>query len=324
MSKDLNKLKELMRQNTVTEDYICQNKLEKDFCLSVNEVSDILGYAVPTVQNFVLPYLKQAEATPGGYIKEYMFEKTKNKRIKKVISKESFVNYIGAICNVEEEYETIYLDKKNDFFDDILEHVKLKRNIQVALNRASNELNKMYGTDNEVMERKRIDFRQEMVSNIFIESHFGKLEEIKRFYQERNSRNVAMRAEYTVNDFYEVLKNNMYSVRQLKEKYSMKHYQQVYRVIDRVSCMKIKLASAIDGTEITNEINDRNIRYIFKDDENLVFSTEYYYIRLNKDVYDVFKILREESNDTETMEDFIKKKVEEVIKTMEFEDLKKE
>ena len=105
MSKDLNKLKELMRQNTVTEDYICQNKLEKDFCLSVNEVSDILN------ENRMEDQVHQ--------YKEKVLNIVSNQRKKE--------NKLSIIIKVFEKYKNMLNEEEINMFNGLIESYENQR-----------------------------------------------------------------------------------------------------------------------------------------------------------------------------------------------------
>lgn len=313
-------LKELMKNNTYTEDLILNLGLKNDFNLTVNDVADILGYAPETVQNFVLPYLKQAVAEPDGYIKDYMKDIVGNRRIKKVISRKSLVEYIGLKMNIQDEFECIYIKEDNEkylnFIDSVQEHVKYKRNIQQALSLACQNLDAKWIKED-------ID-RDSFVANVFISLQGEKtIDEINRFYKisnlEKFDDDDDVVEKYNVDEFLEMLKTNMYSVRKIKEQFGFSHVQQVYRYLEKVSCMKIKIN---DLTGVRNEKADRNVRYILKKLINIEELKKSYCIRLNKETFEKLKNTLHLTEYT-SLEEYIKYEVLNEVKKLQFKEWKK-
>lgn len=313
-------LKELMKNNTYTEDLILNLGLKNDFNLTVNDVADILGYAPETVQNFVLPYLKQAVAEPDGYIKDYMKDIVGNRRIKKVISRKSLVEYIGLKMNIQDEFECIYIKEDNEkylnFIDSVQEHVKYKRNIQQALSLACQNLDAKWIKED-------ID-RDSFVANVFISLQGEKtIDEINRFYKISNLEKFDdddVVEKYNVDEFLEMLKTNMYSVRKIKEQFGFSHVQQVYRYLEKVSCMKIKIN---DLTGVRNEKADRNVRYILKKLINIEELKKSYCIRLNKETFEKLKNTLQ-LTDFSSLEEYIQYEVLNEVRKIEFKEWRKE
>lgn len=315
-------LKELMKENTYDESTILNLGLKDDFNLTVNDVADILGYAPETVQNYVLPYLKQANAEPYGYIKDYMKDIIGSKRIKKVISRKSLVEYIGLKMNIEDEFECIYIKEDNekymDFIDSVQEHVKYKRNIQQALSLACQNL------DAKWKEESINTDRESFVANVFVASKEKKtIDEIHRFYkisnlEQLNENDVIEK--YTIDEFLELLKYNMFSVRQIKEKYAFSHVQQVYRFLEKTSCMKIKIN---DLTGFKNEKSDRNVRYVLKKLIDIDDLKKSYCIRLNKQTFEKLKNTLPLTEFT-SLEEYIKYEVLNEVRKIQFKEWKKE
>lgn len=313
-------LKELMKNNTYTEDLILNLGLKNDFNLTVNDVADILGYAPETVQNFVLPYLKQAVAEPDGYIKDYMKDIVGNRRIKKVISRKSLVEYIGLKMNIQDEFECIYIKEDNEkylnFIDSVQEHVKYKRNIQQSLSLACQNLDAKWIKED-------ID-RDSFVANVFISLQGEKtIDEINRFYKISNLEKFDdddVVEKYNVDEFLEMLKTNMYSVRKIKEQFGFSHVQQVYRYLEKVSCMKIKIN---DLTGVRNEKADRNVRYILKKLINIEELKKSYCIRLNKETFEKLKNTLQ-LTDFSSLEEYIQYEVLNEVRKIEFKEWRKE
>lgn len=320
MKKDL---KALMEKNTRKEDYIIKHNLKSDFNLTVNDVAAILGYAPETVQSFVLPYLEQAVAEPDGYIKEYMKDIVGNRRIKKVISRESLLKYIGLRMNIEDEFECIYIPKDNndkyiEFIDSIQEHVKYTRNIQQALSLACENVDVKWRKEDISTDR------DSFVASVFIASQeINTIDEINRFYQFSNLEKI--NDEYAIkkcntDEILLMLRKNMYSVREVKDEFKFAHVQQVYRFLERVSCMKIKIN---DLNGVKNEKSDRNIRYILKNVVSIEELKKCYCIRLNKETFEKLKNTLPLTEFT-SLEEYIKYEVLNEVRKIQFKEWKKE
>lgn len=244
-----------------------------------------------------------------------------NRRIKKVISRKSLVEYIGLKMNIEDEFECIYVKEDNEeylnFIDSVQEHVKYKRNIQQALSLACQNLDDKWRK--ETINTDRDTF----IANVFIASQEKKtIDEIHRFYKisnlERFNENDVVE-KYNIDEFLQLLKNNMFSVREIKEQFGFSHVQQVYRYLEKVSCMKIKIN---DLTGVKNEKSDRNVRYILKNIINIEELKKSYCIRLNKETFEKLKNTLQLTDYT-SLEEYIQYEVLSEVKKIEFKEWKK-
>lgn len=163
---------------------------EEDFCITVNNVADILAYAVPTVQTFIIPKLDRVYA--DKYIKGYMG----NCKIKLIISKESLIKFLNAFM-LEVERNTVYCLREDseylgEDFEKLKRITKSYRDMKDKMHQAAHELNKKYnskgdfktlGEDNvlEIIEYNLFSIRQ--IKMIY---KFKHIMQIYRFLEKKN------------------------------------------------------------------------------------------------------------------------------------------
>lgn len=219
------------------DDYIKDNKLEDDFCYTINDVANMLDLALGTVQTFIIPRLDVAVA--GEYIREYM----ERPRLKRVVSESSVIDFLGwYIADVPytcDTYAISKIDPDTDFEEDnvSLEHTLLfeihkvlenAKRIQPFLNFASSYLEQQHFADYIISEEEHKIRIKEAVQN--------------------------------------VLDNNILSFNQLKKKLNMRHNQQVYRWLEKNAHTKLILKSL----DTTGSQKRDNVRYITKPNINIL------------------------------------------------------
>lgn len=284
-----NELNAIYDSNMITEEDIICKHLEDDYCLMVNDVAAILGFSQENVQNNILPYLMKCRA--GKYIKRYM----RNKRVKIVISKESLCEYITQSLYVQEAYYIHSLKSDTAIINSVLELVGNKRQIQKALNYVSDSLNTKYASSLESYDNRinALDSKIKRVkeNNInvvdYIAAASWDIDVIQQHYMELKKELKSIKSnefkEQEYIDMYNVFSNDMYSIRQLKDKLDYKHTQQVYRFLDKVSHVVLKLGDTAKSER--GEKGDRNTRYIIsKESFNVV--KDAYFVRLSHSAYE--------------------------------------
>lgn len=219
------------------DDYIKDNKLEDDFCYTINDVANMLDLALGTVQTFIIPRLDVAVA--GEYIREYM----ERPRLKRVVSESSVIDFLGwYIADVPytcDTYAISKIDPNTDFEEDnvSLEHRLLfeihqilqnGKRVQPFLNFAANYLEQKHFADYIISEEEHKIRIKEAVQN--------------------------------------VLDNNILSFNQLKKKLNMRHNQQVYRWLEKNAHTKLILKSL----DTTGSQKRDNVRYITKPNINIL------------------------------------------------------
>ncbi|MDK0817912.1 hypothetical protein P5E59_14865 [Clostridium perfringens] len=220
-----------------SDDYVRDNKLEDDFCYTINDVANMLDLAIGTVQTFIVPRLDVAVA--GEYIREYM----KRPQLKRAISKSSLTDFIGWYVDEVsydcDTYAISRIDPDTDFEEDevSLEH-KLIFEIHEILGNA-----------------KRIQPFLNFSSNYLEQQHFVDYE----FSQEEQQ----IRTNEAVKS---ILDNNILSFSQLKKELKKRHNQQVYRWLDKNAHTKLILKSL----DTSGAQKRDNVRYILKPNINVL------------------------------------------------------
>lgn len=220
------------------DDYVKLNELADDFCYTIDGVANMLDLAVGTVQTFIVPKLDVAVA--GKYIREYM----SRPKLKRVISKDSLIGFLGwYVDEVRYDCDTYAISKINpdiniDEEDDIsLEH------------RLLFEIHEILGN------AKRIQPFLNFSSNYLEQQHFADYQ-ISKEEQE-------IRVKEAIKN---VIDNNILSFNQLKKKLGMRHNQQVYRWLEKSSHTKLILKSL----DVSGEQKRDNVRYILKPNINIL------------------------------------------------------
>lgn len=219
------------------DDYVRDNKLEDDFCYTIDGIANKLDLAVGTVQTFIIPKLDVAIAK--DYIREYM----KRPKLKRVVSKASLTDFIGwyidSVAYDCDTYAISRIDPDTDFEEDevSLEHKLIFEIHQILQN------------------GKRVQPFFNFSSNYLEQQHFADYQ----FSQEEQQ----IKIDEAVKS---ILDNNILSFSQLKKELKMKHNQQVYRWLDKNAHTKLILKSLdTSGTQKRD-----NVRYILKPNINVL------------------------------------------------------
>ena len=248
-----------------------------DFSLTINDVADILGFSVEHIQNNVLEHLRVVDAIPS--IKEGMG----NNRLKKVVSKKSLEEYITTSLVVSERKTATTFARDSVEIDKIKEILGPGAKIQKMLDDAGKHLNEKFNYK-KLEEEERI--RKEKIKKRLIENDAN----VEEFLQGKDD-NLVDVLDYSDIDnenvsVFDTLVNDMYSVKELKKRWGMRHTMQVYRELDKTSYVAVQIGNAdyIEGREERGVRGDRNIRYIINN-EDLKIEKGVYRIQLNRAVY---------------------------------------
>ena len=248
-----------------------------DFSLTINDVADILGFSVEHIQNNVLEHLRVVDAIPS--IKEGMG----NNRLKKVVSKKSLEEYITTSLAVSERKTATTFARDSVEIDKIKEILGPGAKIQKMLDDAGKHLNEKFNYK-KLEEEERI--RKEKIKKRLIENDAN----VEEFLQGKDD-NLVDVLDYSDIDnenvsVFDTLVNDMYSVKELKKRWGMRHTMQVYRELDKTSYVAVQIGNAdyIEGREERGVRGDRNIRYIINN-EDLKIEKGVYRIQLNHAVY---------------------------------------
>ena len=282
MTKD--ELRDIYEQNMITEKELIERGLEGDYCVTVNTVASILGFSQENVQSNVLPHLMKCRV--GKYIKSYM----QNNRLKIVVSKSSLCEYICSALAVQEAFQIYYYPHDSSFIEKIGEALGNKKKIQPYLNYAADKLNQQFKITDEYRQseleiiNKRISRLEEGTVNVidFIGAKSFDASVIVKYYRDIKAQLTSDDNHDTsddVNSVYSIFEKDMYSLKQIKEKLGFRHTQQVYRFLDRVPHVAIKIADALPAS-IDRKKGDRNTRYIINNKSFKLIDGQYY-IRLN-------------------------------------------
>lgn len=217
------------------DEYVMENELESDFCLTINDIANILDLAIPTVQTYIIPRVDVAVA--GEYIRGYM----ENNRLKRVVSKSSLIDFLGWYINVVDydcdTYAISKWDSKKNNDDLCLEHILITeihsilenaKRIQPFLNFSSQFLEDIHFADYSISEEEK---------------------------------------EIRVRDCVKsVLEHNVLSFNQIKAKKGFNHNEQVVRHLKKKAHIKLRLNSL----DTTGSAKKDNVRYILKDNINIL------------------------------------------------------
>lgn len=276
---DKKELKKIYDENMVTEEYIINNKLEDDFSLTVNQVADILAFSVENVQSYVLPYLMKCRT--GDYIKYYM----KNRRLKIVISKESLVEYISKSLKVEEVKKVIHFEKGDIRLQEVIDTIKDKRVIPSYFKYVSELISAKFKESSADKERKKRRRQKAYEGDVDIldvlAAGTSDVGLIQQYYKEQEELEKRESSEFNI---FNVYRDDMYSIRQIKDLMRYRHTQQVYRFLDRAASVKLRINDMLILTGNTTK-GDRNIRYIITKEDLEIAKTDCYRIIITDAVY---------------------------------------
>lgn len=210
--------------------------LEDDYCLTINQVADMLDLHVTTVQTYIIPRLNVAEA--GMYIRSYM----NNPRLKRVVSKTSLIDFLGwyvdsvkydcdtyTISRVDSKADVNDMTLENRLISEISEVLENKKRVQPFLNYASRWLEKNHFADYQLTQKEEEDRIDDCI--------------------------------------YSILNNNIMSFNQVKKHLNLKHNEQVKRWLEKNAHTKLILNSL----DKTGSAKRDNVRYILKD--NIIISS---------------------------------------------------
>lgn len=259
--------------------------LNSDYCLTINDVADILGFSLEHTQSHVIPVVGAKDT--DDYIKEYMC----NKRLKKVVSKSSIQSYVTESLSITDRRNVVEIEKDSQFILKLKELLGPGGKIQKLLDDMGKWLDKKFNA-NEL--EKSIKGRKEYLKELAEENdinliHFlqtGSLDaiEILDYYEKEKKLD---KESYNENTMFDIIVDDMYSIKTLKERMGFKYTNQVYRHLDKISYIAVKLNDdEYVGLDSTDRVKgDRNIRYIISR-EDLNIKKGVYRLSLNHWVYE--------------------------------------
>lgn len=260
------------RDNYSERDIYIGEGTNKDFTLSIDDVADILGYVREHVQNNILSELDVCDLVhieADDYRADarlYM----NNNRLQKCISKSSLERYIASSLKISSRHEVVEIEKDSEVVKEVKEILGKRAKIQEMLNDAGRYLDKKYNAD-ALMKNEKDRIERLKAAAINGDNDFNVLH-----YIETNSLDVAEIVNYynrlehhvdnkSFENLFDILTFNMYSVKEIKDKLGFKHTMQVYRYIDRVNHIAIRLNDS-EYDDTNKKLSDRNIRYIITND----------------------------------------------------------
>lgn len=272
--------------------------VESDYTLTINDTADILGFSVEHVQNNVLQHLDVVDAREYADGGEYDLRTMLcNHRLKRIVSKKSLEEYIASNLSVCERRTVTTFSRESDEIEQIKKALGKGAKIQRMLDDAGKYLDERY--DYKKLEIEEIK-RKEKIKKMYIENNV----DMQKYLENKDDSIVdildysSTNANGIVNDddaeMFDILVNDMYSVKGLKKLWGMRHTMQVYRELDRTSYVAVKLGSADYDTSFQERSTkgDRNIRYIINA-EDLKIQKNVYRISLNHAVYNKIQLMAE-------------------------------
>lgn len=301
----------------------------KDFTLSIDDVADILGYVREHVQNNILSELDVCDLVhieAGDYRADarlYM----NNNRLQKCISKSSLERYIASSLKISSRHEVVEIEKDSEVVKEVKEILGKRAKIQEMLNDAGRYLDKKYNADALMKnEKDRIERLKAAAINgdndfnalHYIETNLLDVAEIVNYYN---------RLEHHVDNksfenLFDILTFDMYSLKELKIELGLKHTMQVYRYINKVSHIAIKLNDS-EYEESNKKLSDRNIRYIITN-ENFNLTKGIYRLPLDYYVYQKLDSMTQINPGFLSVEDIINKEIIDFAKANKEKYIKKE
>jgi hypothetical protein len=266
----------------------------KDFTLSINDVADILSFSVEHVQNNVLNHLDVCDLVCIDFEDERRYARSymNNNRLKRCVSKSSLEEYITSSLSISSARKIIEIEKDTALIKSIKEVLGKKAKIQELLNDVGRYLDEKYDAKG-LMKNEKDRIERLRVAAINGEADFNVMH-----YLKTKSLDVAEIVSYYNNledkinhisctELFDILTFNMYSIKDLKVKLGKKHTMQVYRHIDKMNHIAVKLNDD-EYDEENKKLSDRNIRYIITDEKMTIAKGVY---RLPIDYY-VFQKLQ--------------------------------
>lgn len=260
--------------------------VECDYTLTVNDVADILGFSVEHVQNHVLQHLDTCDAREyalGGEVN--LRGMLCNNRLKVIVSKNSLEDYISTNLAVSQRKTVVTFARDSKEIGEIKNVLGAGGRIQALLDDAAKHINEKFNYK-KLEQEERI--RKEKIKKTLIEKDSN----VEKFLENKDDSLVDV-LDYTNSctdetsiNVFDTLVNDMYSVKELKKKWGMRHTMQVYRELDKTSYVAVQIGNAdyIEGREERGVRGDRNIRYIINH-EDLKIEKGVYRIQLNHAVY---------------------------------------
>lgn len=282
-------------KDIVKRDYKCHEDFvvigegtNKDYTLSINDVAEILGFSVEHVQNNILNELDVCDLIHDcDYkYKEKVRLYMNNNRLKKCVSKSSLEKYITSALSISSARKIIEIEKDTALIKSIKEVLGKKAKVQELLNDVGHYLDEKYDAKG-LMKNEKDRVERLRAAAIDGESDFNVMH-----YLKTKSLDVAEIVNYYNNledkinhisctELFDILTFNMYSVKDLKAKLGKKHTMQVYRHIDKMNHIAVKL-NEDEYDEESKKLSDRNIRYIITDEKMIITKGVY---RLPIDYY---------------------------------------
>lgn len=240
---------------TYDDDYVKENQLDYDFCLTINDVAKILGLSVTTVTTYIIPKLDIARCSE--YIREYM----KNSRLKVVVSKKSLKEFLGwYVDGIQDKVKCFAIPKHNDELDYENEEIDIPI-IDKLMYTIYNQL------DNVNQMQTFLNFATAYLEN----NHFNS-------YVSRDTKKILEELDSSRDRFF---KDDVYTFNEIKRIYGFKHNEQVKRFLQRTSHLKLTL-KALDTT---GPAKKDNIRYVIYPTINISTGEDYTPIQIEKGMY---------------------------------------
>lgn len=225
---------------TYSDNYIEENQLEHDFCLTINDVAKILDLNITTVTTYVMPELDTARC--GEYIRGYM----NNPRLKVVVSKNSLRKFLGwYVAGVQDKVQCFAIPKHNSELDYEDEEADIP-----ILDRL------MYQIYSKLENKNQMQTFLSLATTYLENNHF-------KSYVSNDTERILNELEESRDKFF---KDDVYSFNQIKKLYGFKHNEQVKRFLQRTSHIKLTL-NALDKS---GPAKKDNIRYIIHPTVNVI------------------------------------------------------
>lgn len=303
-----------------------------DECLTISDVASILGFSLEHVQNNVLEHLQVRDITYfDKEYKKYLRNCTYSPRLKRMVSKSSLACYIANIVSITARTEVLDIEKDSKLVSKLREILGKRAKIQQVLIDAGEHINNKYKADClHDREIKRVKNIKESISKeendynllYFLEAGTMDTEELVEYYtnlQEElyKSKNVKK------TDIFDFFTFNMFSLKQLKEIWDLKYTKQVYRRLETISYIAIKLNEE-DYSRVEKKKGDRNIRYLISTESLMQSKKRAYRLPLDYYVYEKLKSIAGAMSGFLALEDILYKEVLEFAEANKDKYIKKE
>lgn len=288
-----------------------------DFTLSINDVADILGFSVEHVQNNILTELDVCDLVHVGD-NDYRADARlymNNNRLKRCVSKSSLEKYITSALSIYSRREIVDIAKDSVLIKDIKELLGKRAKIQELLNDSGKYLDEKYNADGLMKsEQNRIERLRaaalDSTNNDFSVLHYleiGSLDvaEIVDYYNKLDD--VIDTDNSDITELFDILTFDMYSIKDLKKELNIRHTMQVYRYINKVSHIAIKLNDS-EYEESNKKLSDRNIRYIISN-KDFTITKGVYRLPIDYYVHEKLKSLAQTMPGLLSTEDILNKEI---------------